>query len=140
MLSNCSQCKLFNQKPHHIGDIRCAQNPAYSQMRQLLKDLDEYTLKTIPVDSCFDFDQDQTVSEEEIEQKIQWEWVDSSSIEEIAHLPEESTLLIKFHSQKIYEYANVSRVTYYFFLGYESKGEFFEIYIKDRYPSKLYMP
>ncbi len=144
MLSNCSQCRLFDQKPNHEGDIRCANNPAYAEMWQRLKNLDEYTLRTIPVSSCFDFDQDKTLAEEEIEPgiepEVQWRWVDSSGIEAIAHLASEPALLIKFHSQKIYKYANVSRVNYYFFLEDESKEEFFEIYIKGRYSSKLYMP
>ena len=54
-LSNCSQCKYFT-KPQHSGDIVCSLNPAYASMWQRLKTLDEYTLNSIPVDNCREFE------------------------------------------------------------------------------------
>lgn len=56
MLSNCSQCKYYDNNPHHSKDIRCAIAPAYTAMWERLQGLDVFTLQSVPVASCLDFD------------------------------------------------------------------------------------
>ena len=66
MLTNCCQCQYFNHHPHHSGDILCAIAPAYTEMWKRLKSLDEYTLNSLPVHSCGNFDLNPSLEKKEI--------------------------------------------------------------------------
>jgi len=67
MLSNCSQCKFFDQHPNHHSDIRCGIAPAYASVWLKLSSLDDSTLDAAPIDSCRDFDLDSRLEKKEID-------------------------------------------------------------------------
>ena len=200
-LTNCQSCKYFDRQPHHSTDIVCSLNPAYASMWQRLNTLDEYTLNSLPVDDCREFELNpklesktislylslntwQTLAREssnkivqdalkntlkdlliEIELSLtieQWQaiadqntdpvvnWVleaqgfhsqqeswidvDSSCINAITYRQSESTLKIRFLRGAIYQYESVPYQLYSDLLDAESKGSFFNTYIKDAFP------
>lgn len=51
-LTNCSECKFYYYSPHHKDDPCCGVQPAYAAVYQRLKDLDEVTLNSIPLNIC----------------------------------------------------------------------------------------
>ena len=55
-LTNCSKCKFYDSSPYHKGDVLCGVQPAYATVYQRLKDLDDVTLNSIPLDTCSDFE------------------------------------------------------------------------------------
>ena len=55
-LTNCSDCKFYDSSPYHKGDVLCGVQPAYATIYQRLKDLDDVTLNSIPLDRCTDFE------------------------------------------------------------------------------------
>ena len=65
-LSDCQSCKYFDRHPHHSNDIVCGLNPAYTSMWKRLHDLDEYTLKCVPIDECREFELNPELEEKEI--------------------------------------------------------------------------
>lgn len=73
MLSNCSQCQYFNHNPHHSGDVVCANDPAYAFMWQRLNSLDQYTLDSIPVDNCREFELNPSLKKHEISLSLTFE-------------------------------------------------------------------
>lgn len=79
----------------------------------------------------------EALAEAGIEPEQKWIEVNSSCIEAIAFLRSESLLLVKFHSQDIYEYSEVDYQTFESFIDSASKGIFFNRYIKDQYSFNL---
>ena len=62
-----------------------------------------------------------------------WICVDSSCIDAIAYLNAESVLKIRFNSGLVYQYYQVAESTFLDFCDADSKGRFFNRYIKDCY-------
>lgn len=62
-----------------------------------------------------------------------WIHVDSSCIDAVAYSQPESILKIRFNSGQIYEYNNVPHNVFFSLLDADSKGHFFNRYIKDIY-------
>lgn len=63
-----------------------------------------------------------------------WIEVDSSCIEAICYRHLVSVLLIRFHSGSVYQYDNIPQSIFDNLLIAESKGRYFNQYIKDCYP------
>ena len=59
--------------------------------------------------------------------------VDSSAVTDVDYEPEQRILLVRFQSGKIYGYAEVPPELYAEFLAAESKGHFFQDYVRDRF-------
>lgn len=74
----------------------------------------------------------QGIEPEEIQES--WIEVDSSCIDAIAFNQLSSKLSIRFNSREVYEYSNVCSDIFQDFLDADSKGHFFNFYIKDEYP------
>lgn len=169
-------------------------------MWQRLKSLDRYTLDSVPVDQCREFEPDPFQEEKEITLSLtfaawrllaresanqrmfkalenaiipithtftlkQWQniansssdrtvrdlleaegikaqvenWftVDSSCIAAIAYNQSSRKLKIRFTSDLIYEYDNVLCDIFSAFFEADSKGRFFNLYIKDQYAYRL---
>jgi|GEM_PF-5365579 len=66
-----------------------------------------------------------------------WIEVDSSCIEAIRFDRARSLLYIRFHSQSVYEYSNFNSELFQDFLDAASKGSFFHLHIKDKFPFSL---
>ena len=196
-LTNCQSCKYFDRQPHHSTDIICSLNPAYAAMWQRLNTLDEYTINSLPVDDCREFELDPSLElktiplylsfnalatlaresnnpivrdaladllihlelsltvaqwqaianvnsdpnirvalqNEGIEPKRDyWIDVDSSALGAIAYTQSNSTLKIRFNRGAIYQYESVPYRLYSDLLDAESKGSFFNTYIRDAFP------
>ena len=169
-------------------------------MWQRLKSLDRYTLDSVPVDQCREFEPDPFQEEKEITLSLtfaawrllaresanqgmfkalenaiipithtftlsqwqniadecsdprvrnlleaegikaqvkQWIGVDSSCISAIAYNEVSHKLKIRFVSNLTYEYDNLLYDTFSAFSEADSKGRFFNLYIKDQYPYRL---
>lgn len=134
-LTNCSNCKFYDYDPNHSTDIRCSLQPAYAVMYDRLKDLDSYTLDCLPLDNCRDFEIDPNSATSTSRSIGDWIDVDSEFIEAICYRHLVSVLLVRFHSGCIYQYDFVFQPVFDDFLSAESKGRYFNQYIKDCYPS-----
>ena len=81
----------------------------------------------------------ETLAQQGIEPEAErWIEVDSSCIEEIAFNRSDSCLYIRFHSQSVYQYRQVSSDLFEEFLNADSQGQFFNVEIKDQFPYSLY--
>jgi hypothetical protein len=65
-----------------------------------------------------------------------WQKVNSSAVNAIDYKRSDNILLIKFNSGNIYAYYKVSFNVYKNFMNADSKGIFFNLYIKDKYVYK----
>jgi hypothetical protein len=60
----------------------------------------------------------------------------STEIEWIGYEPKRDMLQVEFIEGKIYQYDRVPSAVYQDFLGADSYGRYFELNIKNRYPSR----
>lgn len=64
---------------------------------------------------------------------MQWIQVSSTAIDALFYELKKENLFVRFTTGKIYEYVDVSQKIYHDFLNAESKGKFFNFYIKNHY-------
>lgn len=62
--------------------------------------------------------------------------VDSTLLLWVLYVPDQSCLRLKFRSGEIYDYTAVPHRIYQALLAAESKGRYFNRYIRDAYPSQ----
>ena len=60
----------------------------------------------------------------------------SSNLKEVCYESQTSTLRIEFHNGNIYEYSYVPSAVHFALLNASSKGRYFDVYIKDRFPTR----
>ena len=71
---------------------------------------------------------------------MEWMSVESYVVARVRYDAEARTLDIEFRSGKIYRYCDVRTATYDEFVAAESKGQFFNAHIRDRFICDLIGP
>lgn len=77
------------------------------------------------------------VQDKEEEPTFQWVDVDSSMINSVGFAKGDGLLRVRFHNDTEYEYEGVLFSRFKDFAQAESVGGYFNLFIKDNYPTKL---
>lgn len=62
--------------------------------------------------------------------------VSSSNIHSIGYENETLTLEVEFHSSGLYQYSGVPKAVFQGLIAAQSKGSYFQNYVKNRYPCR----
>ncbi len=62
--------------------------------------------------------------------------VSSSILHSVGYDAKRSTLQVQFHGGRVYNYLDVPAVQYSRLMSAESKGTYFDVHIRDKYPTK----